>query len=77
MIGGYRGHVIGEKTLHGIKNIQFVQDEENKEILKSDISTKSHLNSKPMKRDPYEATVVDVKTSKIEKAGEGVFLTSE
>ena len=59
--------------MHGLKEIQFDVGSPAG-VLKADISTKSHLSSAPLVRDPYEATMIDVKKSTIEKAGDGVFL---
>ena len=74
MIAGQRGQVVAERfTMHGLKEIQFDVGS-TAGVLKADISTKSHLSSAPLVRDPYEATMIDVKKSTIEKAGDGVFL---
>ncbi len=39
-----------------------------------DVSTRSHLSSWPLLRDPYEGTLVDVRESSVAGAGQGVFL---
>jgi len=74
LITGSKGIVVSESSNspHGIKQIQFEIDDEKR--LKSDIANKNHLSKFPMVRDPYEETVVDVKKSNIEKAGDGVVL---
>ena len=64
-------------TKHGqiLKEIQFeALEAESNSLLRPDISTKTHLSSAPLQREPYEATMIDVRKSKIEKAGDGVFL---
>ena len=68
-----KGHRVTLKRQKGeiVKELEFNDD---KIELNSDVSTKTHLNSEPMKRDPYEETMIDVKKSTIEKAGDGVFL---
>ena len=74
-MAGHRGKVVAERfTKHGqiLKEIQF--EAESNSLLRPDISTKTHLSSAPLQREPYEATMIDVRKSKIEKAGDGVFL---
>ena len=80
LVSGHRGQVSGLHTGEkGFKEIHFdIEDQaEAGSVIKADVATKTHLNMQPLKRDPYEATVVDVKKSTIEKAGDGVFLTSD
>ena len=80
LIAGRRGTIIGEKDSiesPGLKAIQFEIDEPESPLINADLATKVHLNSKPLVRDPYEATVVDVRKSTIAKAGDGVFLEDD
>ena len=43
-------------------------------VIKSDISTDNNFSQYPLRRDPYESKFVDISTSEIPNAGEGVFL---
>ena len=43
-------------------------------VMNSDISTDSNFSQYPLRRDPYESQFVDISTSEIPNAGEGVFL---
>ena len=80
LIAGRRGKIVGEKDSiesPGLKAIQFEIDEPESPLLNADLATKVHLNSNPLVRDPYEATVVNVRKSTIAKAGDGVFLEDD
>ena len=43
-------------------------------VMNSDISTDSNFSQYPLRRDPYESKFVDISTSEIPNAGEGVFV---
>ena len=49
-------------------------NEESGRVIESDISTDNHFSWNPLRRDPYESKLVDICKSKIQNAGEGVFL---
>jgi hypothetical protein len=74
LIAGQQIQVVGERINHNnIKELK-IEILNPEKIMKSDISDKKKISSDPLTRDPYEAKIVDVLPSKIEIAGDGVFL---